>query len=333
MDQVERRCAVLGDPIDHSLSPILHRAAYGAMGLDGWEYDRHRVTQETLDGFIASLDPSWAGLSLTMPLKKTIGPMGAFCDLWARILGVSNTAVLTWDQSRHRGGRPAISLTNTDVEGIVCALMEVAGSLTEPDQAIEIIKAVAEGQPVAHSLVHLHGLILGSGNTAESALCALGLLGVDQVELVARHPERTSRMIDLAGELGITVGPPHGMDEGNLVADLLCRADLVVSTLPAHAADPMADLLDGRTTGTDRQPQDESSPADAKPGHLLLDVVYQPRPTRLIQSWKRRTGGRAASGDRMLLYQAVRQVAQMTCNPLDTIPVGAMDRALKKEMQ
>lgn len=333
MDQVERRCAVLGDPIDHSLSPILHRAAYGAMGLDGWEYERRRVTQETLDRFIDSLDSSWAGLSLTMPLKKTIGPMGTFRDRWAHILGVSNTAVLSWDRSGDHGGRPAISLTNTDVEGIVCAFMEVAGSLTEPDQAIDIIKAVSDGQPVAPSRNHLHGLILGNGNTAESALCALGLLGVDQLDLVARHPGRTTRMIDLAGGLGITVGTPHGMDERNRVADLLCRADLVVSTLPAHAADPMADLLDRPTLGTGRTARDESGPADAGADHLLLDVVYRPRPTRLIQSWKRRTGGQAISGDRMLLYQAVRQVAQMTCNPLDAVPVGAMDRKLKKETQ
>src|SRR5699024_1719889 len=67
-----RRAAVLGHPISHSLSPVLHRAAYQALGLDDWSYDAVDVTEEELGAFAATLDHSWAGLSLTMPLKKTV---------------------------------------------------------------------------------------------------------------------------------------------------------------------------------------------------------------------------------------------------------------------
>lgn len=328
MDQTVRRCAVLGDPIDHSLSPVLHRAAYRALGLEGWRYDRIRVGHGSLPTFWESLDPTWAGLSLTMPLKKAINQMGTAADHWSGVLGVSNTAVLSWSQANRKGGGPAVSLTNTDVEGIVCAFKEAEGSLKDPDQSIGIIKSVSTGTMTPQPGKQLRALILGNGNTAESALCALGFLGVVHIDLVARRPDATGRLIDLAKELNILVGAPHGMDDSDCVSDLLCQADLVVSALPAHAADPLADLLDSRSNR--HSPQ---SAGLSKAPHLLLDVAYEPRPSRLTQAWQNRTGGRAISGDRMLLYQAVRQVAQMTGQPLESIPVKAMDRALKEEMQ
>ena len=63
------RCAVLGDPIAHSLSPALHRAGYAALGLD-WSYDAVRVADGGLAAYLRGLDPTWRGLSLTMPLKR-----------------------------------------------------------------------------------------------------------------------------------------------------------------------------------------------------------------------------------------------------------------------
>ena len=70
------RCAVLGKPVAHSLSPVLHNAAYRSLKLDDWLYDKHEVGEDDLDAFLKGLDSTWAGLSLTMPLKKTIQPYG-----------------------------------------------------------------------------------------------------------------------------------------------------------------------------------------------------------------------------------------------------------------
>ena len=118
MSVVNHRCAVLGKPIAHSLSPVLHNAAYRALGLDDWAYDRHEVGQDDLDGFLHGLDPSWVGLSLTMPLKKTIQPYGIPSNIWAMQLGVANTAVFDWSDMEHeRDGLPTIRLYNTDVMG------------------------------------------------------------------------------------------------------------------------------------------------------------------------------------------------------------------------
>ena len=68
-----RRAAVLGSPISHSRSPLLHRAAYAALGLD-WTYDALEITTDRLAEFLDTCDwPAWAGLSLTMPLKTDVG--------------------------------------------------------------------------------------------------------------------------------------------------------------------------------------------------------------------------------------------------------------------
>ena len=101
------RCAVLGDPIAHSLSPVLHRAGYAATGLD-WSYDAVRVASGGLAAFVAGLDDSWRGLSLTMPLKREVlllGDLVASVSAAARAAGGANTVVL---DARVTSDRPMI---------------------------------------------------------------------------------------------------------------------------------------------------------------------------------------------------------------------------------
>src|SRR5512139_1643574 len=88
-----RRCAVLGSPIAHSLSPVLHRAAYAELGLD-WSYDAVEVDTPGLEPFLRGLDDRWRGLSLTMPLKRTVLPLLDRTDHWAEVSGGANTVVL-----------------------------------------------------------------------------------------------------------------------------------------------------------------------------------------------------------------------------------------------
>src|SRR3954452_11264573 len=106
------RCAVLGSPIAHSLSPVLHRAAYAELGLD-WTYDAVEVDSAGLGKFVAGLDDRWRGLSLTMPLKRVVLPMLDETDRWATVSQAANTVV-------RDGGR--LSGFNTDVPGAVAAL-------------------------------------------------------------------------------------------------------------------------------------------------------------------------------------------------------------------
>ena len=69
------KAAVLGSPIAHSLSPVLHQAAYRALGLTGWTYQAIECDEAALPGLLASCGPDWAGLSLTMPLKRAVLPL------------------------------------------------------------------------------------------------------------------------------------------------------------------------------------------------------------------------------------------------------------------
>ena len=111
------RCAVLGDPIGHSLSPVIHRAAYEALGLDGWQYDAVQVPSGGLAEFVAGLDPAeWRGLSLTMPLKREVLPLLDTQDDWVRLAAVCNTVVIDEDGRRHG--------LNTDVTGALMVLGE-----------------------------------------------------------------------------------------------------------------------------------------------------------------------------------------------------------------
>ena len=93
------KCAVLGDPIAHSLSPVLHRAAYAELGLD-WTYAAVRVPAGTLVAFLEGLDGTWRGLSLTMPLKRELVPLADEVSDVARRAGAANTLVLA-DGRRH----------------------------------------------------------------------------------------------------------------------------------------------------------------------------------------------------------------------------------------
>ncbi|MBW3094137.1 shikimate dehydrogenase [Bifidobacterium sp. 64T4] len=309
---INHRCAVLGKPIAHSLSPVLHNAAYQALRLDDWFYDRHEVGEEDLDGFLKGLDSQWAGLSLTMPLKKTIQPYGEPSNMWAKELKVANTAIFDWSAPNAAGidGLPAIRLYNTDVPGIRLAF----------DHAYRI-HGVDGPQGGAGEAA-----IIGSGNTATSALAACTMMpGIGHVTIVARHPDGNAELEPLAnrflpGENPISI---LGMDHA---VEALRAADVAINTIPGHAADGVATQL--------------LAEAPAVKG-TLLDVVYDPRPTELMKAW-RQCGGLAIGGEEMLLYQGMIQVWLMTgirgeepqsADPRDRERDEALEAAMRRALE
>ncbi|MFI6814655.1 shikimate dehydrogenase [Nonomuraea sp. NPDC050328] len=196
------RAAVLGSPIEHSLSPFLHRAAYAAMGLDGWRYDAFEVGEDRLPAFLAALDGPWAGLSLTMPLKRAVLPLLDSVSELAVEVGGANTVIFR-DGGAHGD--------NTDVYGIEQALAEA-------------------GVPAPRS-----ALVLGGGATAASALAALRNLGLGEATLAVREPARAGETLTVAERLGVALRVER-LDK----LDALLDVDLVVSTLPGRAADEHA---------------------------------------------------------------------------------------------
>ncbi|MEP7763975.1 shikimate dehydrogenase [Sanguibacter sp. 25GB23B1] len=286
-----RRAAVLGHPIAHSLSPVLHRAAYEALGLTGWHYEARDVPQDALDTFLAETDTTWAGLSLTMPLKQTIIGRLDHIDPLAEVTGAVNTVLF-----QDVGGTTTLVGANTDVYGIVAALGE--GSPAGPG-------AVGDGGAAPSRTPVGNAVVLGAGATAASALAALAELGCPTVDVFVRSLGRTGDLQRAAHRMGVT--PRFRVMDGAPAAML--AADVIVSTLPAHGADPVAaEILERRTA----------------PRGILLDVAYEPRPTALASAWAQ-LGGVSVPGERMLLHQAAEQVRLMTGHPA---PLDAMSDAL-----
>jgi len=183
------RLAVLGSPIAHSKSPILHAAAYRVLGLD-WSYDAIEVDEKSLSGFLDELDAGWRGLSLTMPLKRAVLPSLSWVDPVAQLTGAANTVLLSGAERRGY---------NTDVYGIWAALRE-------------------SGQKNFDRVC-----ILGGGATAASALVAVDQLGAEDVTLVVRNPGNVAPILALGERLGleIEVQPFGGMVEADVVVSTL----------------------------------------------------------------------------------------------------------------
>jgi shikimate dehydrogenase len=189
--------AVLGSPIAHSLSPVLHTAAYAALGLDGWAYTAIECDEAGLPGLIASCDGRWIGLSLTMPLKRAVLPLLDRIEPLAAEVGSANTVVFA-DGQRHG--------YNTDVPGMVVALAEAG--VTAPGGAT----------------------IFGAGATACAALAALRETGLATATVQVRDQARAGGLLTAARRLGVAVDlRPFGSQ----VRD----GDLLISTVPSGAAD------------------------------------------------------------------------------------------------
>jgi shikimate dehydrogenase len=204
-----RRAAVLGKPIAHSLSPVLHRAAYDELGLTGWSYDRFEVDEAGLPGFLQGLGPEWAGLSLTMPLKRAVIPLLDEISETAASVDAVNTVVLTED-GRRLGD-------NTDIPGMVAALRE---------HGIEQVGSAA---------------ILGAGATASSALAALSRICTGEVVAYVRSEARAAEMRRWGRRLDVDVRTADWADAGQAL-----RAPLVIATTPAGTTDALAGAVPER---------------------------------------------------------------------------------------
>lgn len=273
--------AVIGSPIEHSLSPVIHRAAWAQLGIDGWEYRRLEQNADSLPGFVAGLGGDCVGLSVTMPCKQAVMPLLDAIDPLASAVGAVNTVVPS---------SGVLAGFNTDVTGIASAVRRAC--------------AMA-GCPAPSS-----ALVLGARATASSALAALGELGITSSTVAARRFGGPGSVVAAASRLGVTIEQVLWSDTA-AVDRAAASADLVISTLPASAADPFAERLHVRE------------------GQILLDVVYSPRDTALRSAFVS-AAGVVAEGTDMLVFQAAAQVQLMTGRSPDT---DVMREALEDELE
>ncbi|MFE0704922.1 shikimate dehydrogenase [Streptomyces sp. NPDC058872] len=205
----QHRAAVLGSPIAHSLSPVLHRTAYAELGLEGWSYERFEVTEDALPGFVAALDDSWAGLSLTMPLKRAIIPLLDEISHTAASVEAVNTVVFRED-GRRIGD-------NTDVPGMIAALRE---------RGVEKVESAA---------------VLGAGATASSALAALARICTGPVTAYVRSEARAEEMRGWGERLAVEVRTV----DWERAAEAF-DAPLVIATTPAGTTNALATAVPDR---------------------------------------------------------------------------------------
>jgi len=193
---------VLGKPIAHSLSPVIHNAGYAAAGLANWRYTAVECAEAELGDLVTALGPEWAGLSLTMPLKEVALTVADQVAPVAAALGAANTLVPRPD---------GWYAENTDAPGMVDVLR--AAGLATVD----------------------HAAILGAGGTARAALAAAQHLGAASVTVYARRPDAVDALRPVAEHLGLRLAY-GGFDTAGECA----RSELVISTVPKGVPDDLA---------------------------------------------------------------------------------------------
>jgi shikimate dehydrogenase len=274
--------AVIGSPIEHSLSPVIHRAAWAQIGIDGWEYHRLEQDADSLPRFIGGLGGDCAGLSVTMPCKQAVMPLLDAIDPLASAVGAVNTVVPS---------SGVLAGFNTDVTGISSAIRRAC---SQADRAL----------PTS-------AVVLGARATASSALAALGELGIVTSTVAARRFGGPGSVVAASSRLGVSIDQVLWSDR-DAVLRAISGADLVISTLPAGVADPLAEHMTVRE------------------GQILLDVVYSPRETALRSAFER-NGGIVAEGTDMLVFQAAAQVQLMTGRtPKTDVMRGALEAELAR---
>lgn len=204
----EFKAAVLGSPVEHSLSPILHEAGYAAAGLDGWSFERIECTAEDLPRIVGEAGENYRGFAVTMPGKFAALEFADEVSERARLIGSANTLART-----ENGWRA----DNTDCEGILFALSELIDEPTTLKRAV----------------------IIGAGGTARPAIWALGQLGVSEATIINRS-DRSAELKGLIDHAGINVD--FATYDEDLEA-ITMAADVIVSTVPSAGIEERVSTL------------------------------------------------------------------------------------------
>ncbi len=264
-----RIVGVIGWPIEHSISPPMHTAAFRALGLD-WRYLPFAVHPSRLGEAVAGVRAlGLRGVNVTVPHKEGLLSLVDRLTPAAKAIGAVNTVIVEQDG--------ALLGHNTDAQGFLRALRDAG------------FRPAGVGASVS-------AIVLGAGGAARAIVYALARAGC-QVTILNRTPERA---VALAATLTAAVSSPAGAGEdrgelsgGPLDIDTLRReagrVQLVVNATSA-----------GMWPGIESTPWPESLPFPS--GALLYDLVYNPPETRLMQQ-ARQTGASGVGGLGMLVHQ------------------------------
>lgn len=296
---------VLGDPVRHSLSPVMHNAALRALGLD-WIYLALPVAAPDLVTVVRGLEAiGCRGLNITLPHKQAVAALAAELSPLARRVGAVNTLV-----RREAGGWLG---TNTDVDGFLAPLRQ------------------AGADAGAGAWAGRRAVLLGCGGSARAVVAGLHELGLERITVAARDPVRLAAFQAGCGAWAPALNSWHwsaaagnnadGNTDGSggrSLAELLASADLVVNSTPVGMGVPPST----------RSPLAVAELEALRPGTLVYDLIYTPRPTQLLQDAAAR-GCRTQDGLEMLVQQgaAALQLWITAAGQALPVPVEAMRAA------
>ncbi len=284
---------LIGWPVEHSLSPVMHNAAFQALGLP-WCYLPLPVPPGQVEAAVRGLAAlGFRGANVTVPHKRSVRLVLNSVGASAMALGAVNTVVIGY----RADGTPLMGGFNTDSQGFVGALRQ--GGF-EPEE---------EG----------HAVVVGAGGAARAVVFGLLWSGTEQILVLNRTPERANALIadlgqhlDAAAKLHALPLTPETLIESARAASLLVQA----TTLGMWPRVEGSIWPDGVPI----------------PSHLtVFDLVYNPLETCLLRQ-ARQSGARAIDGLGMLVRQGALSFDMWTNQGLDIDEIAALMRAAAQEV-
>lgn len=254
---------VIGDPITHSLSPIIHNTAIRHLGLD-YAYVPFRVGGEDLSTAVAGLAAiGVVGFNVTIPHKQAIVPLLRDISPFAEGVGAVNTV---WRQKDGWSG------TNTDVEGFLAPLIDFIPTDTWRQRRV---------------------LVLGCGGAARSVVVGCSQLGCSSLVVFGRNKSKLEAFYGswLNSPLKNTLSQVLSIHPWQQLMNYLPTVDLIVNTTPI-----------GMHPISDTSPLGEQE-MDLIASHAVVyDLIYTPSPTKLLRQAQLR-GLVIIDGQEMLIHQ------------------------------
>jgi shikimate dehydrogenase len=283
---------VLGEPVHHSLSPVMQNAALQTMGLD-WAFLALPAPAAELADVVRGLEAmNCRGLNVTIPHKQAVAELCRELSPLAQRLGAVNTLVPMAGGGWHG--------TNTDVEGF-CAPLRRGASDWSGKRAV----------------------VLGCGGSARAVVAGLVQLGFNDIQLAGRRPEALAAFLADCQPWAPQLQALPWSSDGLALADALNQASLVVNTTPvgmASASNPQA---------AEACPLSDRHLAALQPSCWVYDIIYTPRPTQLLQRATSR-GCRSLDGLDMLVEQGA--AALRLWSGRNDVPVEVMRQALLEQL-
>jgi shikimate dehydrogenase len=279
---------LLGDPVQHSLSPAMQNAALQAMGLD-WLFLALPTRGEQLPTVLQGLEAiGCRGLNVTIPHKQAVAALCTTLSPLARRLGAVNTLV-----PLAAGGWFG---TNTDVEGFCAPLLAA--------------QADWSGR---------RALVLGCGGSARAVVAGVMELGCSTVQIAGRRPDALAGFQEDCRSWAPGLETLH-LQNQNALLEALESTDLLVNTTPIGMASP------ANAEAAQASPLSAEAISRLRAGSCVYDIIYTPRPTRLLQQTADR-GCRTLDGLEMLVQQgaaALRLWSGRDAVPVEVMRQGAM---------